>query len=478
MIKSKLGKKVALVLLNDLIIEDFESIVNSIEFKENILIVTNTLKDSKKDNIINKKKYCVNFLFDDFKNVDILIKKLVNFKNSFKNDFCGIIGLDEEYDYNFSKKIADFFNLPSNSIETLKLVSSKCQQIEQLKKNGVDVPDFRLFNTYNDIKDFKLPSVIKPVKGISSLGVYKNNTLQDLKNNFIKLQEFKGHGEILSLTNVSNVNKDVNVTKNLANVNKATVSKVTKKDTKVDNDFIIEEFIDGNEYSCDFLLGIDGKELILLRVVKKLVSKDYFPFFEGLYLFNPNEDKDSEFQASYLKNVCVNVAKSLNITTGICMMDFRFDKKTKKIVVIEVTTRPGVDDFINLMSKHYSYTSINIALRNIFGTIDLNSFKTLPKGSSMIVYLIAPKPGVLTKFETKNILKLKDSSSIKDIDAVFNNLSNKDIVLYNKCNDVIKSSGLVTNPPIVGHVIVDNVKIKDIDKVTKLIRDNVVIKVE
>jgi predicted ATP-grasp superfamily ATP-dependent carboligase len=425
---SKVQKKpVAILLLNDLLEEDFDPIINALEFKKDLLIITTT--DFK------KKNYGVNFIVDDLENIDSLIKKVSDFKIKNNVEFCGIIGLDEEYKYSFSKAIADKFNLPSNSKETLDLVANKYIQISKLKKGGVDVPDFKLFEKYDEIKDFTLPCVIKPVRGISSLYVYKNNTPQELKSNFKLIEAYKTDSNFLSLANT---------------------------DKSAEKPFIIEEFIDGNEYSCDFFVG---KEILLLRVAKKIVSKEYFPFFEGYYLFNPDNDSNSEFSASDLKIICQKIAKSLDIKNGLCMVDFRFDKKKKKILLIETTTRPGVDDFICLMDKYYHYISLNVALRNMFGTLDYSSFRKLPAISSAIVYILAPKPGILSKIDTKKLSNL-NLPYIEEIKTYFN------------VGEKVESLGLTLTPPYVGHVVLKGIKYNELDKVIATIRSNTIIQVK
>jgi len=442
----KAKTKIAILLLNDLIVEDFDSIVNALEFKKNVLVIANTK--------INTKKYDVQCMIDSLDNVESLLRKLQLYKSTHNIDFCGIVGTDEEYGYVFSESIAKEFKLEFNSKKTLDLVSNKYLQVSALKKGGVDVPDFRLVDTYTESKDFKLPCVIKPVRGISSIHVYKCDTDKDLKDIFVKLEEYKSKATLLSLTHSSNSDAKAVVQR--------LIDPSTKTLTEIDTSkhFVLEEFIDGNEYSCDFLVGKEvGKELILLRVVKKIVSKKYFPFFEGLCLFNP-DNSNSEFSSNALVAVCKKIAKSLNIQTGLCMVDFRFDAKKKKIVVIETTTRPGVDDFMSLMYKNYGYISISIALRQIFGTINVNSLREIPRNSSIIIYLFIPRSGILKKFDISRLEKLR----LKGV---------REIVKYDEVGDKVDYMGPLKNPPFVGHVIIDDIDTKDIEKIILQIRSSV-----
>lgn len=460
-------KKLAILVLNDLLLEDFKSIVTYLDFKDSLLLISD-LAVSK----ANLKKYGIpenNYFFDKLEDKDILIKRLRKFQDGSGTDFIGIIGLDEEYQYSLSKAIADSFGLASNSKDTLNLVSNKYDQICALKVGGVDVPEFKLFDSPAEVEGFRLPSVIKPVRGISSLYVYKNTTPKELRENAVKIQEFKENKEFLTLIEPSAA---PSLERSLKKSSKKAVPKAAAKD------FIIEEFIDGAEYSCDFLVRdgriVDDDAVLLLRVVKKVVSKECFPFFEGLYLFNPDNDPDSEFSSGELRQVCFKIARSLKITNGLCMVDFRFDNKRKKIVVIETTTRPGVDDFIILMSRIYGYISLNVALRHIFGSLDdksVKNLKAIPSGTSAIFYLFAPRPGILSRFDT-NRLSLSKSSRSENLSGL------KEVVRYNEPGDKITYLGSLKNPPYIGHVIIDGIKLRDIDRISRMIKDSVEIRMK
>jgi len=466
-LKKNIPVKTAILLLNDFLMEDFNAIVNNLEFKENLLIITNTIVDEKQ-----REKYGIRFMFDNLCDVKDLLKRLRVLSSENNLDFCGIAGFDEEHKYVFSKAIADEFQLPYNSRKTLDTVSDKYLQASALKKGGVDVPDFRLVDTYLECKDFRMPCVIKPVRGISSIHVYRCDDYDGLKATFKKLENYKSDEGILSLAQSSSSSSPRNPVRRLSGndakseeYSKSKRYHETKRFINETKRFIIEEFIEGNEYSCDFLAG---KEVCLLRCVKKIVSKKYFPFFEGLYLFNPDDDKDSEFSNEDLKSVCERIAKSLDITTGICMVDFRFDKRKNRIVVIETTTRSGVDDFIGLMNTTYGYTSVNILLRQIFGTLDIDSLKKIPRGTSLILYLIAQGCGTLKKFDTSGLEKLRLNGSIKGV---------REIIKYNDVSDTLQYLGPLKNPPMIGHVIIDNIRLKDIESTLIKVRLNVDIRI-
>ena len=432
-------EKKAIVLLNDIFVDDFDLMVKNIEFKKNVLVVTNAK--------INPKNYEVQCMIDNLDNVENLIGKLRLYRLTHNIDFCGIVGTDEEYGYVFSESLAKEFKLEYHSQKTLNTVSDKYLQARALEKGKVDIPEMRLVDTYADSNNFKFPCVIKPVNGISSIHVYKCNSTNELKEVFVKLDAYRANSAVLSLTH--------------ENSTKAKTIVKRKTQTVISKHFILEEYIDGNEYSCDFF--VEKENVIVLRVVRKIVNPDYFPFFEGLYLFNPL-DAGSEFSTEYLTDVCKKIAKALDIRFGVCMVDFRFDNKKKKIVIIETTTRPGIDDFIELMKRNYGYISMSIALRQIFGKIDIDAMN-IPKGNSIIIYMFAPREGILKKFDTTNLEKLK--------------LPNvQEIIKYNAPGSKVSYLGFLKNPPVIGHVILDNIVSKDIEDIINKIKSNVIIELK
>ena len=428
---------IAIMLMNDLFLDDFDSILPLLEFKDRLLIITNTE--------ISDRDYGVKFMFDNLDNVETLLEKLRRYKSIHNVHFCGIVGNDEEYGYLFSESIAREFKLEFNSKEALDTVSDKYLQMCALKSGGVEVPAFRLVDNYNESENFSLPCVIKPVRGISSLYVYKCSTERELEGVFTKLDKYKSNPVMLSLTHSPDYDSKTYV----------------HRSAEIGKHFIQEEYIGGNEYSCDFLAG---REVTLLRVVRKIESKEHFPFFEALYLFNPDAPV-SEFTSSCLREVCKKIAESIGIQTGLCMADFRFDPKKKKIVVIETTTRPGFDDFIGLMHRNYGYISLSIALRQIFRTIDKDSLREIPKGNSIFIYLFAPGSGTLKKFDVSRLEKLR----LKGV---------REIAKYYNAGDKVEYLSLLKTPPFIGHVIIDDISAEDIDGAISQIRSCIDIELE
>ncbi|MFH1461427.1 MAG: ATP-grasp domain-containing protein, partial [bacterium] len=361
-----LKNNIVLILINNLDYQDYLPILKDNIFSENLLIIFD------KNSITDYKQSPINYLLQDFNNPEKVISEINNWVKVNDKNIVGIIGLDEEYKYALSKTITDHFNLKYFDQKIIDIATSKYLQRTIFKKNNINVPNFKeLINS--DIEGINFPNVIKPVTGISSFFVFKNNNENELKKN---LKTIKSHDPKRTL--------------------------------------ILEEFIGGDEYSCDYI--VDNKsQAKILRVVKKLTNPRQFPFFEGFYLFNPDHEKGSDFKLKDLQDLCSNTAKAIGLKRGVCMMDFKF--YNNKLFIIETTIRPGLSQFMELMKKIYGYTSVEAYLKELF---KLEYSAQIPKENGLIFYITTEKTGILKKFDTSILEDNFEKFGIIDIKKYFN----------------------------------------------------------
>jgi D-alanine-D-alanine ligase-like ATP-grasp enzyme len=395
--RKKINKDLFVIMVvTNLDDDDFKIIFDNLEYKDKVLIICdeNSIEGYPKKNL--------NYIIDDFNNYNKLIKKIIDWQkkyetkniinnkpnvNNNKIKFCGIIGLDEEYHYMFSKKISKRFNLDYYSKETLDSCSNKYLQRIVLKKNKINVPKFELINIKSKKTNIKYPNVIKPICGFASYYVKKNQNCDELINN---IKEF----------NESNKkSNDVMFKKHKIIIDKQKIIINPKKE------LLVEEFIKGDEYSCDFL--VDNNKIKIIRVTKKIDNNNYFSSFDGFYLFNPDYENKSDFKISKLKNVCKKIAKALNLKFGINMVDFKLYKN--KIYVIETTVRPGISTFMELMVYLYKTTSFNYLIQQ---KLCLENNFLIPNSSGMVFYINTNKTGFIKKFDTTKIEKEKNKLGI------------------------------------------------------------------
>ena len=390
------GRNVVILILTDMDDDDFDIIVDNIEFKDNILFVCDRPYSGP------GRKPALNLIVDSLAKPSSLIQKIKNWGARHKKRFSAIIGLDEEYRYHISAEIARELGLRFYPHSTLHLGSNKYLQKLALSNACIGVPDFQLVGP--DTLRFRIdyPNVLKLMTGVGSAHLHLNRNLKELKAN-LRLMD-------------SELKKEAS---------NPILKRYMAGEESIDptSDFMLEGYLKGNEYSCDYIVEEDKSEAggkgrprkngnaaghgnvraRVLRVVRKLDEKGDFGYFAGFYLFNPDTDKGSEFRLGGkdgLEEFCTNIAQALNIRFGVCMLDFKFHNG--KFYVIETTLRPGVATFVELMAKQYGYITLSQCIRQRLG---LPTAKGLPgngKGG-LVAYLNAPEKGTITKIDLSYI---------------------------------------------------------------------------
>ncbi|GHV33832.1 D-alanine--D-alanine ligase [Bacteroidia bacterium] len=127
------------------------------------------------------------------------------------------------------------------------------------------------------------------------------------------------------------------------------MSKVLKKENlkmaietafKEDEQVLIEQFIQGREFTCGV---IKTNKIIALPVTEVISKKDFFDY-EAKY--NPSLSEEitpaniSPDLMQKIQDTAIKIFKILNCA-GICRFDFIFDEKSNSLYFLEVNTVPG-----------------------------------------------------------------------------------------------------------------------------------------
>lgn len=100
---------------------------------------------------------------------------------------------------------------------------------------------------------------------------------------------------------------------------------------------VIEEFVEGPEYSCDFL--VDGERLDMIRIARKVPAGDGFVGTTLAYEVPATLPGDIELEA--FRRQLRRAAAAVGVTRSICMVDFIVADGQAKM--LELTPRPGGD---------------------------------------------------------------------------------------------------------------------------------------
>ena len=119
---------------------------------------------------------------------------------------------------------------------------------------------------------------------------------------------------------------------------------------------LAEEYVEGREYSADF--EIDGDQIVLIRVAKKMRSRD-LPFGTTLaYVVPARMPGWLDYEA--LEGRLREAAQALGLTRAICMVDFIVSHD--EIVFLELTPRIGGDCLPPLVRHCSGLDTIGLAL--------------------------------------------------------------------------------------------------------------------
>ena len=164
--------------------------------------------------------------------------------------------------------------------------------------------------------------------------------------------------------------------------------------------WVVEEFVEGPEFSCDFFLH--GSGVTLLRETGKVKAPNK-PFGSVLaYMFPPRYPK--QFTLKNLTLVLEKAARALGFTWGNFMADFIIQDGCP--VIIEMTPRPGGDSIPDLVEIATGYDLIGMHLDIVSGRFSPSTTLPLPSESFLSVHLYGTKEGVITHLDPSGIFRL------------------------------------------------------------------------
>jgi biotin carboxylase len=222
--------------------------------------------------------------------------------------------------------LAEELDLPFPSVESIRICRDKYTTSSRWLKRSVRTPRFTLARSPYDAADFRektgRPCVLKPVSGSGSELVFRCDTVNGCQRTAQALlrgiQERKEHRLYRAATDC----------------------------------FLVEEYVEGVEYSCDFIL--QNKTVEILRVCRKVKAKEA-PFGTTRAYVLCEAEGLGDFAGLLLK-----AAQALGLTRAICMVDFLLSNG--EVVFLELTPRPGGDCLPHLLLQAANFDMLKLAL--------------------------------------------------------------------------------------------------------------------
>lgn len=213
--------------------------------------------------------------------------------------------------------IAENLNLPCNPINSSTICTNKYEMRKRMQENNIKTPKFMKIGLEDkiDLSDFSFPVIVKPTDRSGSRGITK----------------VLDKGEITDA------------------IKKSVAESFEKK-------AIIEEFIEGNEYSCE-CISYNGEHHFLAFTKKYTTGEPHF--IETGHL------EPSDIKEEYHDKIITEIFKALNalgIKNGASHTEFKIDGKGN-FGIIEIGARMGGDcigsDLVQI-STGYDYVKMVI----------------------------------------------------------------------------------------------------------------------
>ena len=226
--------------------------------------------------------------------------------------------------------LAEDLSLSFPTVESIRICRDKYTTSSRWLKRSVRTPHFKLARSPYDAADFRekagRPCVLKPVSGSGSELVFCCETVSGCQRTAQVLM--RGIQE----------------------------RKENRLYSAATDCFLIEEFVEGTEYSCDFIL--QKKEVQILRFTRKVRAKDA-PFgTTRAYVLTTCEAEG--FDRKRLEGLLGKAAQAVGLSRAICMVDFLMSGD--EVVFLELTPRPGGDCIPYLLSYATGMDILKVAL--------------------------------------------------------------------------------------------------------------------
>ena len=277
--------------------------------------------------------------------------------------------------------IADLFKLSYPCAEAVTKCRDKyvCRQV--WRQAGLPCPDVKLVHNSCDAISFLQktdgPAVLKPLTGSGSELILLCSTEDECVAAFNTLRS--------GLANHSDMRMYAPYVFNGKKIDPRVV-------------FVIEEFVQGDEYSCDFT--VDGDNVEIIRIARKILDPKQ-AFGTTLAYLMPGCLPEGLDEDTFRKQLAA-AAKSLGLNKAICMLDFIV--RGNQALMIELAPRPGGDCLPPLLLKSCGLDILGCALDFAEGRRFLSG-KSLQWRSLAGIRLFATRGGEIEQIDMSELLK-------------------------------------------------------------------------
>lgn len=260
------------------------------------------------------------------------IDRLVAHIEQFDIAPSGVVCYDCE-SMSLAARIARELQLPYPSPDAVAACRSKYTSKRLWTEAGLPCPRAALVRSASDAVNFPQPSILKPLTGAGSELLFVCRNDGDARRAFTTMSErLASHHDARMYTCSSHAGESVDP---------RTV-------------FAVEEFIEGEEYSCDFIY--ESGRAAIVRVAKKIYATDQSVGTTLAYILPaelplPRDEFEKQIAAA---------ARAVGLDRAVCMLDFICADGSAKM--IEIAPRIGGDCLPPLILRSSGLDTIGLAL--------------------------------------------------------------------------------------------------------------------
>ncbi|WP_169309020.1 acetyl-CoA carboxylase biotin carboxylase subunit family protein [Desulforhopalus sp. IMCC35007] len=266
-------------------------------------------------------------LEDDGENI---LQALKDHISSWKSSFGGIVCYDCD-SLELAAFLAEKLQLPYPSTKSIRHCRDKNITKKLWRQNGLPCPRHRKVTSAEEVfhfwQEIEGPCVLKPLAGSGSDLVFLCTNRKECDKSSRIIQEGLQERKAIRL------------------YRKRPVSS-----------FLAEEYIAGEEFSCDFTIRDRAVEILRLTRKIKFTRKP----FGTIDAYMICDWQDAGLQKTILADILLKAADALGLSNALCMVDFIVNNQ--QIFLLEMSPRPGGDCIPALLFRATGFDILSRAL--------------------------------------------------------------------------------------------------------------------
>lgn len=282
-----------------------------------------------------------------------------------------------------ASRLANYFKSPFPPTEAILVTRSKFLSREVWRKAGLDNPRAVLASgideTLRYFNVFKRDIVLKPISGSGSELVFR-------------CVDEKGVGESVSIMEEQLEKRRNNP------LFRPIKDPFTSEAVDPCKMWVVEEYVSGQEFSCDFILH-EGKVYIVREAGK---IKDDDQSFGSVMAYTLPSMYPEGFCREELYRVFPLAAKSLGYKWGHFMVDFIIHKGS--VVILEMTPRPSGDSIPDLLEAATGRDILMEYMDFMEGRLDLSRIPQTTHRPYASINFFIPASGVITELDVSEVM--------------------------------------------------------------------------